>query len=189
MQATCKARTRSGARCKNPPITGAAVCRMHGGSAPAVRAAAERRVQAQAAIADAKAALAYEGVPAIEDPVLALAELAAEVRATVRALGARVNALQDVRYESAIRTEQVRTEIDLLGQYQDRLARMLTALGRFNLDERRVKLDEATAMIVFSVLDTFINRLNLPADRHDEARTIMAGVIRELDQTEQGRAA
>lgn len=42
----CTARTRSGRGCKNPPILGGTVCRMHGGSAPAVRAAANRRLLA-----------------------------------------------------------------------------------------------------------------------------------------------
>lgn len=36
----CGRKTRSGKPCKNPPVTGATVCRMHGGSAPQVRKAA-----------------------------------------------------------------------------------------------------------------------------------------------------
>jgi len=42
----CTAKTRSGRGCKNPPILGGTVCRMHGGSAPQVRAAASRRLLA-----------------------------------------------------------------------------------------------------------------------------------------------
>jgi hypothetical protein len=40
----CKAHTSDGSRCKNPPIRGATVCRMHGGGAPAVKEAARNRL-------------------------------------------------------------------------------------------------------------------------------------------------
>lgn len=40
----CVATNRAGKRCKNWPIKGGAVCRMHGGAAPRVRAAAHRRL-------------------------------------------------------------------------------------------------------------------------------------------------
>jgi hypothetical protein len=40
----CRATTRNGNRCGNPPVTGAVVCRMHGGAAPQVRDAARRRL-------------------------------------------------------------------------------------------------------------------------------------------------
>ena len=69
-----------------------------------MKAAAERRAAAQALEANARAVLAFEAVEPITDPVLELAELAAEVRATVRALGQRVNALQDPRYVSPLGT-------------------------------------------------------------------------------------
>lgn len=42
----CKARSkRTGDPCNNPPVAGATVCRMHGGSAPQVRAAARVRLE------------------------------------------------------------------------------------------------------------------------------------------------
>lgn len=46
----CSARSkRSGEGCKRAPIAGGTVCTMHGGAAPQVRAAAQRRLQDQAA--------------------------------------------------------------------------------------------------------------------------------------------
>lgn len=42
----CTATTRSGKPCSGPAITGGTVCRMHGGSAPQVKAAARERLMA-----------------------------------------------------------------------------------------------------------------------------------------------
>lgn len=185
----CKAHTSKGKPCRRAPILGGEVCPSHGGRAPQVKAAAERRQLAQALEADARAVLAYEAVEPIADPVLALAELAAEVRATVRALGQRVNALQDPRYISAMGTEQVRAELTLLGGYQDRLGRMLTALGQFDLDERRVALTEAQAAVLVHVLDRATAFLALPAAREQEFRAYVGSVLREVAAAEtKGRA-
>ena len=40
----CTAHKKTGAQCKNPAITGATVCRSHGGAAGQVKAAAKRRL-------------------------------------------------------------------------------------------------------------------------------------------------
>ena len=178
----CKAHTTAGNPCRRAPILGGEVCPSHGGRAPQVKAAAERRHAAQALEADARAVLAFEAVEPITDPVLELAELAAEVRATVRALGQRVNALQDPRYVSPLGTEQTRAELTLLGQYQDRLARMLTALGQFDLDDRRVRITEAQAAVVVHVLDRLFAFLDLEPQRKAEADAEVVRIFRSLDQ-------
>lgn len=178
----CTAHTGSGNQCRRAPIRGGTVCPSHGGRAPQVKAAAERRHAAQALEADARAVLAFEAVEPIADPVLALAELAAEVRATLRALGQRVNALQDPRYVSPMGTEQTRAELTLLGQYQDRLARMLTALGQFDLDDRRVRITEAQAAVVVHVLDRLFAFLDLEPQRKAEADAEVVRIFRSLDQ-------
>lgn len=178
----CTAKSkRTGSRCKRAPVVGGRVCAVHGGAAPQVKAAAERRVAAQALEANARAVLAFEAVEPLTDPVLELAELAAEVKATVRALGQRVNALQDPRYVSPMGTEQTRAELALFGQYQDRLARMLTTLGQLGLDERRVKITEAQAAVLVQVLDRLFAFLALPADRDAAARAEVGRLIREID--------
>lgn len=180
----CVARTSSGNPCRRAPIRGGTVCPSHGGRAPQVKAAAERRQTAQALEADARAVLAFEAVEPVEDPVLALAELAAEVRATVRALGQRVNALQDPRYVSPLGTEQTRAELTLLGQYQDRLARMLTALGQFDLDDRRVRLNEAQAAVITHVIGRLLAFLDLPAERDAAARAHLGVIFRDVAAAE-----
>ena len=58
----CTATTRAGGRCSNPPIKGATVCRMHGGSAPQVqRKAAERIAEARDTALDALLRLIQSG--------------------------------------------------------------------------------------------------------------------------------
>lgn len=181
-QPRCVARNRAGQRCGRYPIRGATVCASHGGKTPTVLAAAQRRLAARTLEADARAVLAYEATEPIGDPVLELALLAAEVKATVRAIGERVNALQDVRFESLTGTEQVRAELTLLGDYQDRLARMLTALGRLDLDGRRVRMTEAQAALIVTAVNQLLAHLALTPDQAAEARTVFAGIVRELGQ-------
>jgi len=48
--ATCGAKTRDGDPCRNPPMTGRLRCRMHGGSTPRSKQAAERRLAEAEAI-------------------------------------------------------------------------------------------------------------------------------------------
>ena len=44
VKAKCRAHRRDGSPCSNPPMLGGYVCRMHGGSAPQVRAKAAERI-------------------------------------------------------------------------------------------------------------------------------------------------
>lgn len=65
----CSGRSKqTGEPCKQPPVPGAGVCRFHGGAAPQVRAAAERR----ALEARAAALATTYGLPVEIDPVDAL---------------------------------------------------------------------------------------------------------------------
>ena len=63
----CTAHTTSGRPCRNPPIKGTTVCRVHGGSAPQVRKAAARRAAQLDAHQAAERMLAEAGVDA--DPI------------------------------------------------------------------------------------------------------------------------
>ena len=72
----CKAQTSRGpgGPCRNYPIYGSTVCRAHGGGAPQVKAAADRRLAMNEALAE----LARRGITPVDNPLAALAEVAGE---------------------------------------------------------------------------------------------------------------
>ncbi len=200
---TCKAHTRAGDQCKNPPITGATVCRMHGGSAPGVRAAAERRTTE----AGARQILGTIDPDAPDEhPVETLMTLIRQKRAEVMWLRSVVQGMtQDeltwtlTEHQSGIgahgpvdvQTHQASQNVwwKLLREAENQLASWTAAAAKAGVDERRMQIAEAEALMIVQVLDTFINRLQLAPERHREARDIMAGVIRELDQQPVGQVA
>ena len=69
---TCGARKRSGEPCGAPPIKGGSRCVRHGGKAPQVKAAAERRLAAAAAQKQMESAVRTLGLPIDVDPGKAL---------------------------------------------------------------------------------------------------------------------
>lgn len=67
-QRQCKATANStGERCRQPAIRGADVCRIHGGSAPQVKAAAKRRLALQEGLKGVAALVAEHGLPEPDD--------------------------------------------------------------------------------------------------------------------------
>jgi len=103
-----------------------------------VRAAANRRLVEQAATRE----LAKVEVEPIGDPVVALAELAAELRA-----GAEVAKAQAV--------DKGAPDSAWMAFYErqvDRLGRVLEACGRLGLEERRVHLEEAKLDMLAAVM-------------------------------------
>ena len=163
-QCTATAR-RTGQRCGRAAITGATVCYVHGGGAPAVKAAAARRV------AEAKAAAQVTRLGARTDisPADALLDLvhwtAGEVaywRTQVEALDREaltwgVTRIKDGGQDYGT-TAEARPNVAyvMLGQSSDRLASYCVAALKAGVDERRVQLaqrqGEVTADVLRSVL-------------------------------------
>ncbi len=78
----CKANRSDGQPCAAWPIKGAEVCRVHGGRAPQVRAAARRRL----AFGEAEAELGRLGVPIEVDPAEAMLQMVWEAAGNVAVL-------------------------------------------------------------------------------------------------------
>lgn len=171
-----------GDRCKRPAIPGGTVCTMHGGGAPQVRAAAERRVAAEAITREASAILAYNGVTPIDDPLGELGKLAAAAKAMTEALGARVNALTDLEVMSVQNTPQLRVVVELYERALDRTHRMLDSLVKHGYAERQITIAETEALLVAGVIRRVVAGLGLSADQQQLAQTLLAQEFRALEQ-------
>lgn len=155
----CTAHTRAGNPCRQNPVTGMTVCRMHGGSSPQARKAAGRRL----AQAEAHRSIAEVGVTPIGDPLDALAQIAAEAVALkdhfadlVAELGkqmAFVTGKIGVDGEGNLGLEQkLDARVALYERALDRSHKFLADWVRLGFEERKAQLDDARALLVRTVL-------------------------------------
>lgn len=178
MPERCRATTRSGKRCKMPPMMGQQVCRMHGGSSPQARKkAAERLIEQQAR----KTLADLEQVETLTDPFTALEGLASQAVQLVDVLRGQVAQLQELRYRGGpgSGTEQLRAE---LAAYLSALGRAESILGRIlslDLDTRRVRIEEAKVAAIVLALDKVLASpdLALDAARQRRARELLARAL------------
>lgn len=167
-------------RCIRPPMKGTTVCFKHGGGAPQVRAAAERRLLTQAVEADAEAMLAHRGLAGVEDPFDALSRMAAELLALKDAWAARVNALSSVRSMSVQGVETIRSEIGAYERALTMSARVLEVLAKLNLDERRVRITEAIGEQVTAAIREILTGLTLTPEQEALAPAVVSGAMLRL---------
>lgn len=136
----------SGERCGRPAIPGGTVCNFHGGKAPQVVAAAQRRLVEEGATKE----LAKIKVKPIGDPVVAIGELAAEALAFFE--GAKANAVEG-KVDGAW--------MAFAERMLDQAGRLLAAAGRLGLEERRVRLEEAQLDLAAAVVMGVLRRAGL----------------------------
>ena len=179
----CKATSKnSGQPCKRWAIPGGTVCATHGGNAPAVREAANRRVAARALQADAEAILAHEGVEPIEDPLDELGKLAASARALMAQLGKRVNALEEIEVFDEKSAPHIKVAVELYERAMDRTHRMLDSLIRHGYTERQVALAESEAMLVAGIIRRVLAGLGLTAEQQALGQKLLTQEFRELEE-------
>lgn len=160
-------------------MDGADVCRVHGGRAPQVRAAAERRIaeaKGRRTLADLTS-VAVDTSPAL-DPFGALEDLGQQAVALVDVLRGLVSDLQEVRYRGGpgSGTEQLRGELEA---YLSALGRAESIVGRIialDLEGRRVRLQEAQAGLVVQALARVLSsrQLDLDPQRQRLGRELLA---------------
>ena len=181
----CTAHNRQGKPCGRLPVVYQTVCDMHGGSSPrALRAAARREAAAvvtHAYDADRDAILAAQGMEPVADPLGELGRLAAQSTAFMDALGARVNALESIRFTDAKGSEQLASEISLYERAMDRTARLLKLLVDSGFEERKLKLDEQTAGLFVAAMQQVLARLDLSPEQAVLVGTVVPEVLRGLD--------
>lgn len=190
--AKCTAHRRDGQPCGQHPVTGTDVCKMHGGLAPRVRAAGQRRKAQEAA----ERAVALFGAPKDVEPSQALLDLvhwtAGEVeywREQVRQLAADEPAAltwgktrektggQDVgdTYEAKPAIQYV-----MLYAAQDRLAQYAAAALKAGVEERRVRLAESQGSLVADVIRRILDALGLDERQRELVPQVVPAQLRLL---------
>ncbi|PTU55376.1 hypothetical protein DBB34_14565 [Sphaerisporangium cinnabarinum] len=175
----CRGTNRRGGPCQKPPIPGGTVCPAHGGKAPQVRAAAERRLalqQAEAHVAaniDSTRRLDLAGV---YEEMLRTASLVVQWRDRWQE---RVDELQQIRYVApGAGTEQVRAEVQLLERAMDRATRTLELIARLDLDSRVKRLNEDQGALVFRAVSHALDAGDLTPAQRDAVEAALAVELR-----------
>lgn len=130
-RAICGAKTRSGDPCQSYPVEGATRCRMHGASAPAVRAKAKERVLRARMQAD----VAELGWEPVTNPALALAEIAGEMLAFKDLARQKMNELHSWENENVMGAEDVKARVTIYTQASRDAASVLDKMWGRGLDE------------------------------------------------------
>lgn len=179
----CKARRSDGEPCKRPPIRGGRVCASHGGRAPAVRAAADRRLAEQEAtrevarLSDARGPLT---LPDVYREMLNTAGLAVAWR---DALEAKVSELEGYAGTNGIGSEQVRADVVLFERAMDRTAKVLELIARLDLDSRLTSMGEELGRQVVAMIRRSVADLDLTPE---QSARFDAAIARELRAAAEG---
>lgn len=110
-----------------------------------------------------------------------LSRLAASSAHMMDALGQRVNALEEIRYEKDKGGEQVRTELKLYMQAMAQTGKFLDMLIKSGFEERRIKVDEATAGMFVTAMQRVLARLELSPEQAAMVGTIVPEELRALN--------
>jgi hypothetical protein len=134
---------RTGKRCGLARILGTTVCSVHGGSAPQVREAGQRRV-AEARARELAKRLEVDPDQFDGDPYVALRDLLARDQAEVERFGRVAVALEDgeLTYRTRSGVEQLRAALDAYRAERDALGRHLDLLLRAGVAERLIQVRE-----------------------------------------------
>lgn len=188
----CKGHNRKGGQCGNSAVPGALVCKRHGGAAPQVQAAAQRRV----AIAEARQAAETLGLLIDISPEQALLDEVQRCAGMVAFYQARVEQVADGGFEQLVfgltkskiggedggDTFEAKPSVwlQLLNEERDRLVRVCAAALRAGIEERRVKLAEQQGILVAAVVRRILTRLNLSEDQLALVPTVVPEELRTL---------
>ncbi|MFE5868803.1 hypothetical protein ACFQ6V_09135 [Streptomyces roseifaciens] len=172
-------RSTDGEQCANWALKGQSVCRYHGGSSRQSKAAAQRRLAEAAMEAQARRTLAALGAAPVDNPLVALSELAGEILAFKTALAERVNELSGIRY-STDNGEQIRAEVTLYERAMDRAVTVLGTIARLNIDQRLAAISEKQAEAVIRAIDAALAHAGVTGSLATEAKQVAARSLRAV---------
>lgn len=181
----CGARRRQAdATCRRPAgwgtdHVGIGRCKLHGGSTTKHRANAAARAERE----QVNAMLERLGKPMpLGDPIEALLDIGAEAMAWQEVVRERLAELKSFSKVDVANIDRERALVKLYGESLDRCHRMLADLSRLNLEERRVRIDEARAAFVVAALVKVLDSLGLDESQQRRARELLAARLgRETD--------
>lgn len=165
---------------------------MHGSGTQAAKDKAAEVVQQQAADAEvSKLWVGLANAPRIEDPVEAMARLAGSLEVLLDKVGEKVN--QITALAAGPQLGQIRGELVLLERVAALLARLLDAMARLGIEERKVQFqqDQAAALVAaYRVgLAAIPSSVLSPGDLELMAIAYMRALGWEPEALEAGRAA
>lgn len=180
----CRSLRTDGEPCERWAIAGGTVCPAHGGSAPQVKAAARRRLQATHLEGSIGAMLAELEADALDvSPVAVLLEQVARTHAMVQVLGAMVGELEpsgQARHDVTADGTPTRLYgtnhlgdgaphvlVEMYATWIDRATRASKLACDAGVEERLVALAEDQAKLMAEVMRAFAVALGL--DPHDDA--------------------
>jgi hypothetical protein len=170
----------NGNPCKNPPIEGGTVCRMHGGGAPQVKAAAARRLGEASADKEFQQKY-FIRRREVTNPLDALQEIAGDTLAIKDVIQARVAELTSIRYQSAEGSEQIRGELQVyMGLLKD-AHRALNDICKLALDEKRVQIQAAQVRVINGAVLAGLKDAGFKPDEITRARNAIANRLRQPD--------
>lgn len=197
----CRATKLNGQQCGCKPITGSTVCRYHGGGTRHVKQAAARRI----AIQNARDLVVRLGGSIDVDPLDALLEMVKEAAWNVAAyrialdeLGIHVGNDEHKEGKPGVAVASSFDEkgkrdpaaphilVAMYSSERDRLARYAKMCLDAGVDERRVRIVEAQAQQLGSVVEAAVRSLNPTPDQYREALQAAAKAMRQLTAGDDG---
>jgi hypothetical protein len=176
----CGAKTKAGTPCQKSPINGGPRCQTHGGGSPQAKAKAIERV----ALGKARKHLDALGrtVDPVTDPITELEMLAGEAVTLTRLLRGAVSRLESVRWDGEYVGEQVRGEVQAYLSSMARTESILAKIVGLNLEERRVKFQEAQSRMIVACMTACLDHLKLSEPRKQAALHVLIQELRKYDE-------
>lgn len=183
--AACTAKAKSsGRQCRQPAVDGATVCRVHGGSAPQVLAAARRRRDTQTALQWATQEVERRGIPdrtPLEHLEAVLAEDARAFAVWDAACSTLIDEGSTLLGKNRHGEEQIHPYVTERNQAAQRWARTSKYALDAGVSERRVRIEEEKATLMATALRATLAALGLSAELQQKGLAILAQQLRQLD--------
>lgn len=168
-------------------MNGGKVCRMHGGSAPQVKAAAARNLVET----EVKATVLRIGSHApITDPLGALGEVAGEVLAVKNYLRKMVDSIEgSMRTTDDKNAEQMRAEMTAYSASLRDAVQTLAIIAKLNIDERLARIEEAKKAMIIEALRRAWAEMGIGGEAQTRGMATFSRHLRVVGSEEGKRAA